>query len=45
MTQMTVRPGIAVRLAEAIRALPPETAHYKSLARFREPLLAYLDGV
>lgn len=45
MQRMTERPGIAARLAEAIRGLPPETAHYKSLARFREPVLAYLDGV
>lgn len=36
------RPEIAARLAEAVRALPPETAHYKSLGRFREPLLDYL---
>jgi dimethylamine monooxygenase subunit A len=44
IARMAKRPGIAARLAGAIRALPPETAHYKSLARLREPLLAYLDA-
>jgi hypothetical protein len=37
------RPEIAARLAEAVRALPPETSHYKSLPGFRTALLAYLD--
>jgi hypothetical protein len=26
-----------------VRALPPETSHYKSLPGFRTALLAYLD--
>ena len=37
-------PGAAGRLAEAVRALPPEMRRYKSLAPFAEPLLAYLDA-
>ncbi len=41
--RMIARPEIAAQLAEAIRALPAETARYKSLARFRDALLAYLD--
>lgn len=44
VARMVARSGIAARLAEAVRALPPQTAHYKSLARIREPLLAYLDA-
>jgi hypothetical protein len=35
--------GIAARLAEAVRALPPETSHYKSLPTFQSALLGYLD--
>ena len=35
--------GEAARLAAAVRGLPPEMAIYKSLGRFREPLLAALD--
>jgi hypothetical protein len=42
---VAARPEIAGRLAEAVRALPPETAHYKSLRRFREALLAYLGSI
>ncbi len=37
------RAEIAARLAGAVRALPTETMHYKSLFRFRPALLAYLD--
>lgn len=33
----------AARLAAAVRALPPETAHYKSLPMFQTALLAWLD--
>ncbi|HTU56204.1 MAG TPA: DUF3445 domain-containing protein [Acetobacteraceae bacterium] len=36
-------PAIAGRLAEAIRALPEETARYKSLLPFRAALLGFLD--
>ncbi len=35
--------GVARTLAGAVRALPPEVLRYKSLAPFREALLAYLD--
>jgi hypothetical protein len=34
----------AARLAEAVRALPPEVQHYKSVLPFRDPLLAWLEG-
>ena len=44
LARIAARPEIAARLAEAVRALPPPTVHYKSLLRFREPLLAYLVG-
>ncbi len=36
------RPGIAAQLAAALRALPEETARYKSLLPFRAALLAFL---
>ncbi len=36
-------PETAGRLAAAVRALPPETAHYKSLPMFQAALLAWLD--
>ena len=36
-------PAIAGRLAEAVRALPEETARYKSLLPFRAALLRFLD--
>ncbi|MDB5399024.1 MAG: hypothetical protein JWQ55_1042 [Rhodopila sp.] len=34
----------AATLAEAVRALPAEVQHYKSLLPFREALLAWLEG-
>ena len=34
--------GIAGRLADAVRALPPEVTHYKSLPPYRDALLAWL---
>jgi dimethylamine monooxygenase subunit A len=37
-------PEPAARLAAAVRALPPEMAHYKSLPPFREALLCWLDA-
>jgi dimethylamine monooxygenase subunit A len=37
-------PGAASRLAEAVRALPEATAHYKSLKVFGPALLAWLDA-
>ncbi len=42
--RVVARPEVAARLASAVRALPEETVHYKSLRRFREPLLAYLEA-
>jgi hypothetical protein len=37
-------PLAASRLAEAVRALPEATVHYKSLKVFGPALLAWLDG-
>ena len=37
-------PGAAARLAEAVRALPPDMARYKSLPVFRDALLGFLDA-
>jgi hypothetical protein len=34
----------AVALMEAVRALPADIQHYKSLLPFREALLAWLTG-
>jgi dimethylamine monooxygenase subunit A len=45
LARIVARPQIAQRLAEAVRALPPETLHYKSLLRFRDALLDYLGRV
>ncbi len=42
LARIAARPEIAQRLAEAVRVLPPETVHYKSLLRFRDALLDYL---
>jgi dimethylamine monooxygenase subunit A len=38
------RPAVAAQLAEAVRALPEETRHYKSLKAFGPALLAWLDA-
>jgi hypothetical protein len=38
------KPAIAARLAEAVRALPEATVHYKSLKAFGPALLAWLDA-
>jgi hypothetical protein len=43
LERVTARPAEAARLAEAVRALPPEMERYKSLLPFRDGLLAYLD--
>jgi Haem-dependent oxidative N-demethylase, alpha subunit-like len=40
---IAAEPATAGRLAEAVRALPEETARYKSLFPFRAALLAFLD--
>jgi hypothetical protein len=37
-------PAAASRLAEAVRALPEETVHYKSLRAFGPALLSWLDA-
>ncbi len=37
-------PGLARDLAAAVRALPPEIVHYKSLRPFRDALLGWLDA-
>ena len=44
LTIIAAIPGEAPRLAGAIRALPPGMARYKSIAPFREALLAALDA-
>ncbi|WP_291296299.1 DUF3445 domain-containing protein [Elioraea sp.] len=38
-------PGVAARLAGAVRALPPEMSAYKALVPFLDPLHAYLAAV
>jgi hypothetical protein len=37
-------PATAARLAEAVRALPPEVLHYKSMLPFQAALLEWLDA-
>lgn len=37
------RPEDASALAAAVRALPPDIQHYKSLLPFKQPVLAWLD--
>jgi hypothetical protein len=41
--QVIDRPERAAALADAVRALPAEVQHYKSLLPFREALLGWLD--
>jgi hypothetical protein len=43
LAHIVAHAGIAARLADAVRALPPETSHYKSLPTFQAALLTYLD--
>jgi hypothetical protein len=43
LSRLIAHDGIAARLAEAVRALPAETSHYKSLPTFQTALLDYLD--
>ena len=38
------KPAVAAQLAEAVRALPEATRHYKSLKAFGPALLAWLDA-
>lgn len=42
LARIAAVPGAASRLAEAVRALPPEMGAYKSLPAFRDALLEYL---
>jgi hypothetical protein len=44
LTAAITKPAVAARLAEAVRALPQETVHYKSLKAFGPALLAWLDA-
>ena len=41
--EIAALPGVAARLAGAIRALPPEMERYKSVQPFRAALLDFLD--
>jgi dimethylamine monooxygenase subunit A len=43
LARAVTSPEAAAILAEAVRALPVEMAHYKSLPMFQEALLAWLD--
>jgi dimethylamine monooxygenase subunit A len=43
LAKVVTRPAIAAALASAVRALPEEMAHYKSLPMFQAALLAWLD--
>jgi dimethylamine monooxygenase subunit A len=43
LARAVTSPEAAAVLAEAVRALPVEMAHYKSLPMFQEALLAWLD--
>ena len=43
LARIAAQPAPAARLAAAVRALPAETLRYKSVAPFRDALLAYLD--
>jgi hypothetical protein len=44
LTRVAAQPGVAARLAGAVRALPEEMGRYKSLPVYREALLAWLDS-
>ena len=45
LAKAVTSPAIAACLAAAVRALPEEMAHYKSLPMFQAALLAWLDKV
>jgi dimethylamine monooxygenase subunit A len=44
LSRVIERPDRAAALAAAVRALPAEIQHYKSLRPFRTALLGWLDG-
>lgn len=44
LARVITKPEYATRLAEAVRALPEATMHYKSLKAFGPALLAWLDA-
>ncbi len=44
VAQLAAIPGVAARLAGAIRALPAETRAYKGIPGYEAALLAYLDA-
>lgn len=44
LARAIITPAVAARLAEAVRALPEATVHYKSLRAFGPALLAWLDA-
>lgn len=43
LERVITAPSVAQRLASAVRALPDEVLHYKSMRPFRAALLAWLD--
>ncbi|MGH7120477.1 MAG: heme-dependent oxidative N-demethylase family protein [Acetobacteraceae bacterium] len=45
LAEVVRTPSVASRLAAAVRALPEETARYKSLIAYRATLLAFLDAL
>jgi hypothetical protein len=44
LARIAALPGAAMRLAEAVRALPAAIGTYKSLPAYREALLEFLDA-
>jgi hypothetical protein len=44
LSEVIDRPARAATLSNAVRALPQEIAHYKSMLPLREALLGWLDG-
>jgi hypothetical protein len=43
LSRVAAQPGVAARLAEAVRAMPEAMAMYKSMPPFRAALLGFLD--
>jgi hypothetical protein len=43
LERLVQQPGVAQRLAQVIRMMPPELIQYKSNTGFKEAMLAYLD--